>query len=117
MSLSNSTCLILDSSCSSRVGGLPKITETYFFFQIDDHRVHEFRLQLAKLIPLITTTAQVLDDRKKLAGNKTGAGEEKKLIRMSGVNIAFTQKGLVKVCLFISPLTFVISGHSNLGLL
>ena len=89
-----STRLILD-----RIG-LPKKTETYFFFQIDDLRVREFRTQLAHFATLVTTAAQVEDDRKKIARNKKDAADKKRepqLLKMSGVNLAFSHKGLVKV--------------------
>lgn len=87
--------------------GLPKKTQIYFFFQIDDARVPEFRRQLAKLVPLITTTAQVADDRQKIAEKKEedprngdhhdDDDDARKTLKISGVNLAFTKKGLVKV--------------------
>ena len=83
-----------------RVGGLPKKTETFYFFQIDPHRVHDFRTKLTQLIPHIKSTAQVVDDRKKLAQNKKDAADKKHpppIIKLSGLNIAFTHKGLVQV--------------------
>jgi Dyp-type peroxidase family len=82
------------------LAGLPKKTETFVFFQIDEYRIHEFRRQLARLVPLITTNAQVLNDREKIAQNKKSAVEQKvvpPLLKMSGVNLAFTHKGLVKM--------------------
>lgn len=82
------------------LAGLPKKTETFVFFQIDEYRVHEFRRQLARLVPLITTNAQVLNDLEKIAQNKKDAVERKvvpPLLKMSGVNLAFTHKGLVKM--------------------
>ncbi|KAL9609257.1 MAG: hypothetical protein Q9167_005958 [Letrouitia subvulpina] len=77
------------------LGGIPKKTETYFFFQIKDTHVHEFRAQLAHLIPLITSTAQVQHDRKRISESK----KEKQghIIKIIGVNIAFSHKGLVKL--------------------
>ena len=60
----------------------------------------DFRTQLAKLIPLITTTAQTISDREKLAQNKKEAAEKKyrpPLVKMSGVNLTFSHKGLVQV--------------------
>ena len=72
----------------------------YFFFQIDVTRVHDFRIQLAKLVPLITTTAQVANDREKIVQNKKNAAGKNvavPLLKMSGINIAFSQKGLSKV--------------------
>ncbi|MCJ1244609.1 hypothetical protein MMC30_001807 [Trapelia coarctata] len=95
------------------LAGLPKKTQTYFFFTIDDARVPEFRRQLAKLVPLITTTAQVADDRQKIAQKKKEDprngdhddkndkhdehGDARRTFKISGVNLAFTQKGLTKM--------------------
>lgn len=72
------------------LGGLPKKTQTFLFFQIDKNRVHDFRTQLSQLVPLITTTAQTVKDRAKLNQHKGGG-----LIKLSGVNIAFTHKALL----------------------
>jgi hypothetical protein len=44
--------------------GLPKKAETYYFFRI--HNVDEFRSRLIQLLPLITTTAQVMKTERKL---------------------------------------------------
>ncbi|MCJ1403005.1 hypothetical protein MMC11_006227 [Xylographa trunciseda] len=80
--------------------GLPKKSQTYYFFTIDEHRVQGFRTQLAHLIPLITTTAQVVGDQANIAAAKETAAEEKvapPLLKLSGVNIAFTQEGLVQL--------------------
>ena len=79
-----------------RLGGLPKKTETFIFFQIDSKRVQDFRKQLATLIPLITTTAQVIKDKTKI-GQTKGDSNKTGLLKLSGVNIAFSQKGLVQV--------------------
>jgi hypothetical protein len=65
-------------------------------------------------VPLITTTAQVMNDQKKIAHHKksvaskygtqehleTSDGQEKltpELLEMSGINLAFSMKGLEKV--------------------
>ena len=76
-------------------GGLPKKTETYLFFQIKKDKVTEFRKALARLVPLITTTAQVLQDRQKLADHKKNKG--KGLLKLNGVNITFSHAGLALV--------------------
>ncbi|KAM5542891.1 hypothetical protein V8D89_003275 [Ganoderma adspersum] len=79
--------------------GLPKKVQHYLFFQIGDD-VTAFRKRLRLLIPLITTTTQVQDDRTKIAANKKKAAEQHKapeLLRLSGVNIAFSQFGLNKL--------------------
>ncbi|KAM5544620.1 hypothetical protein V8D89_001518 [Ganoderma adspersum] len=81
------------------LAGLPKKVQHYLFFQIDDN-VTAFRKRLHLLIPLITTTTQVQDDRAKIAANKKKAAEQRKapeLLRLSGVNIAFSQFGLTKL--------------------
>ena len=82
------------------MGGLPKKTETFYFFNIDPHHVHDFRTKLTQLIPHIKSSAQVVDDRKKLAQNKKDAADKKHpppIIKLSGLNIAFTHKGLVAI--------------------
>ena len=82
----------------TRAGGLPKKTETLYFFQIDHAKVREFRTQLGYFVPLITTSAEVLNEhRPKIAQSKKDATEKKTdplVVNMCGVNIAFTQKGL-----------------------
>jgi hypothetical protein len=94
--------------------GLPKKTQTFLFFQIDNARVYEFRMQLAELVPLITTTVQVMNDQKKIVHHKksvasqratqeyleTSDGQEHltpELLKLSGLNLAFSEKGLEKV--------------------
>jgi len=81
------------------VGGIPKKTETFFFFEIDKDRIHDFRTQLAQLLPLITSTAQIINDRERISQNKDAAGKDGSLplLELSGVNIAFTHKGLLQV--------------------
>lgn len=67
---------------------------------IDQSRVQEFRKQLAHLIPLITTTSQVLGNRKTITQEKTDAakrGVPPPLLKISGVNIVFSHTGLKKV--------------------
>jgi hypothetical protein len=74
--------------------GLPKKTQTYFFFQITDVKL--FRSQLVQFTPLVKTVAQVLKDRKAIEDHKKkGDGT---LLTMTGVNIAFSHIGFVKVC-------------------
>ena len=78
--------------------GLPKKTETYFFFTINKDRVHDFRTQLTHLIPLITTTAQARSGRDKIVQHKVApAGQKPLYVELSGVNIAFSHKGFVQV--------------------
>lgn len=80
--------------------GLPSKTQTYYFFLIDQARVKEFRKQLAHLVPLITTTAQAFHFRKTISQEKSDAakrGVPGPLLKLGGVNIAFSHKGLQKV--------------------
>ena len=79
--------------------GFPKKVQNFVFFEIDDGQVEAARTQLAQLIPLVTTTNHVLEHRQKIADAKsqTPAGQSPPLIKMSGVNIAFSAKGLKKV--------------------
>nr|7ANV_A Chain A, ancestral D-type dye decolorizing peroxidase [Geotrichum candidum] len=80
------------------LGGLPKKTETYFFFKITDAAA--FRKHLKQLIPLITTTAQVQKDRKAIDEHKKSnqkSGKPPELLPLAGVNIAFSHAGLKKL--------------------
>lgn len=84
----------------NRLNGLPKKTEICFFFQIDKDHVKEFRTQLDHLVPLITSTTQVANDRDKIAQSKRDSAERKydpPLLELTGVNIAFSSKGIVQV--------------------
>ena len=76
----------------------------YLLFQIDDD-VTAFRKRLALLLPLITTTTQVTEDRQKIAANKKAAkdaGRAPELLKISGINIAFSHTGITKVWLSFS---------------
>ena len=81
-------------------------TETFYFFQIDSAYVHDFRTHLTQLLPLITTTAQVVEElRPKIAQTKKDAAEKgtaPPIVEMAGVNIAFSHKGLVLVSYLLS---------------
>ncbi|KAI0788099.1 hypothetical protein C8Q74DRAFT_655494 [Fomes fomentarius] len=79
--------------------GLPKTVQHYVFFQIDDN-VTAFRQRLKLLVPLITSTAQVSHDRSTIAAHKQAAKEQgntPELIKISGINIAFSHSGLAKL--------------------
>ncbi|MCJ1385563.1 hypothetical protein MMC17_008686 [Xylographa soralifera] len=100
MSSSNSTPLNFENVQGDILAGLPKKIQSYYFFTIDQHRVHNFRTRLLHLVPLITTTTQVMSDMAKIATAKKTAAEGEfapPLLKMSGINIAFTQKGLVQL--------------------
>ncbi|MDI1485783.1 MAG: dye-decolorizing heme-containing peroxidase [Ramalina farinacea] len=74
------------------LAGLPKKTQTYLFFQIHANNVDAFRTHLAQLVPHITTIAQVKADLDQIAKNKQSGDNQ--LLKLSGINIAFSQKGL-----------------------
>ncbi|KAF8531600.1 Dyp-type peroxidase [Gautieria morchelliformis] len=71
--------------------GLPKRVQSFIFFTITNPT--EFRQRLKAIIPLITTTTQVLADEAAIAAHKeSGAGG---LLTLTGTNIAFSSKGLI----------------------
>lgn len=79
--------------------GLPKRAQQYIIFQIGSN-VSGFKQALAQLLPLITTTTQAMQNRAAIAANKKAAEEQGKtpeLLKMSGVNIAFSHAGLAAV--------------------
>jgi hypothetical protein len=73
--------------------GLPKKFETFLFFFITNPS--QFRDRLEDVIPLITTTTQVLADHKAIDEHKAGGGQGH--LKIVGMNIAFSQKGLTAV--------------------
>ncbi|KAF9039277.1 peroxidase TAP [Panaeolus papilionaceus] len=75
------------------LSGLPKKTENYYFFNIRNGP--QFRKDLCKLVPLITSVDQVIKDRKRIDDHK----KQKRpgLVPLTGVNISFTHKGFVKL--------------------
>lgn len=78
--------------------GLPKKTETYFFFQVTN--VKQFRTQFSRFVPLVKTVAQVLKDRDTIDKHKredSDAGRKPHLIPLVGVNISFSHFGLQAV--------------------
>ncbi|KAL0954306.1 hypothetical protein HGRIS_003305 [Hohenbuehelia grisea] len=75
------------------LAGLPKKTETYFFFQVSD--VNRFRGQFAKFVPSVTTTAQVVAGRQAIQEHKSQNKEG--LIPMAAVAVAFSNAGLIKL--------------------
>jgi len=85
--------LWFDAHQLSRRSGLPKKTQFYTFFDVTDTK--KFRVDLNKFIPLIKTVDGVLKDRDAIDDHK-----RKKLpglVRLVGVNIAFSHKGFAKV--------------------
>ncbi|PVH96478.1 peroxidase TAP [Periconia macrospinosa] len=85
--------------------GLPKQTEKFMFFRIDE--VDGFRTNLTNLIPLITTAEQTKGNISEIRQTKArigistleGDGEtvHPAVVTVSGVNIAFSAKGLSKI--------------------
>ncbi|KAI0788098.1 Dyp-type peroxidase [Fomes fomentarius] len=80
--------------------GLPKKVQHYVFFQIDDN-VAAFRQRLKLLIPLITSTAQVANDRSTIAAHRQVTKQlglqAPQLLTICGINIAFSHAGLLKL--------------------
>ncbi|KAF5374348.1 hypothetical protein D9758_004699 [Tetrapyrgos nigripes] len=80
--------------------GIPKKTQTYFFFQIDGDP-SLFRKALVDIVPLIKTAAQVQKDREALREHKRrhghGGDGPGPLLKMTGTQIAFSNAGLVKM--------------------
>lgn len=85
--------------------GLPKQTQLFFFFEILD--VNSFRSQLSKLVPMITTAEQAQNNRsdirkfkvqeRKQATQGDGETPHPGTLRVGGVNIAFSAKGINKL--------------------
>ncbi|KAG6902138.1 hypothetical protein C0995_003895 [Termitomyces sp. Mi166 len=101
MSQQPTPALNLDNIQGDILSGLPKKTQTYFFFQITDVKL--FRSQLSHLVPLIKTTSQVLKDRKAIQDHKKKGN--KTLLTMVGVNIAFSHKGFAAIGIDDTTLT------------
>jgi Dyp-type peroxidase family len=85
-----STTLDFDNIQGDILQGLPKKVESFVFFAITNPV--QFRQSLKSIIPLITTTAQAIQDNKAIEAHK-GKGN-KDLLKLVGTNIAFSQKGL-----------------------
>ncbi|KAF2642480.1 Dyp-type peroxidase [Massarina eburnea CBS 473.64] len=85
--------------------GLPKQTESFFFFQIN--QADAFQTSLANLVPLITTAEQTKGNIETIRTFKInnsilptqGDGEtvHPDVVSVNGVNIAFSAKGLQKL--------------------
>ena len=73
--------------------GLPKKAEAFFFFDIK--HIEPFRAHLLELIPLISTLDKVSSDRQKISEHRKSSSEP---LPLSFINIAFSSKGLKKVC-------------------
>lgn len=79
------------------LSGLPKKGEVFYFFQIKDGRVRDFCTGIGELSHLITSVTQCEADRQRIIKEKERAALHDtipKLLEMSGINIAFSHKGL-----------------------
>ncbi|KAF8851549.1 Dyp-type peroxidase [Acephala macrosclerotiorum] len=77
--------------------GLPKKFEAYWFIQIRDGQVNQFRTRLFRLLPLVTSAAQAQRDQDQIDHYKNSPAFNGQLLKLSGVNIGFSHKGLVKM--------------------
>lgn len=80
--------------------GLGKKNEAFFFFRVKAGQGRGFREDLRSLIPLVTTTTEAKKFHQSIKESKAAATKQGKpgpLIENSGVNISFSQKGLVAV--------------------
>ncbi|KAI0100528.1 Dyp-type peroxidase [Nemania sp. FL0031] len=78
--------------------GLGKKNESFLFFRIKHGQAASFRHHLRSLIPLITSTTEAKDFHHTIREGKKEAsrhGKQFPLVENSGVNISFSQKGLV----------------------
>lgn len=78
--------------------GLPKKTQTYVFYQIAN--ATEFRKNLTHLIPLITTSTQAQGHKQLIKQIKTTAAQHHTpppVLKLAGINIAFSHNGLPKI--------------------
>ncbi|KAF6747547.1 peroxidase TAP [Ephemerocybe angulata] len=80
------------------LSGLPKKTETFYFFEITD--VTGFRTNLRDFVPVVKTVAQTLKDREAIDKHKKESGHgghKPPTIPLVGVNIAFSHLGFAKL--------------------
>jgi hypothetical protein len=77
--------------------GLPKKYEAYWFLQIRKGQEKDFRQKLFSLTPLITSAAQALKDTDQIDHLKNTRENNGQLLKLSGVNIAFSHKGLAQL--------------------
>ncbi|KAI1825969.1 Dyp-type peroxidase [Xylaria intraflava] len=92
------TPLNLDNVQGDILEGLGKKNETLCFFRIRDHHADSFRKQLGQFIPLVTSTAEAKKFHENIREAKREAAKLGKLVDLienSGINIAFSHKGLL----------------------
>ncbi|KAI1130817.1 hypothetical protein F5Y10DRAFT_262761 [Nemania abortiva] len=78
--------------------GLGKKNESFLFFRIKDGKASSFREHLRSFIPLVTSTTEAKAFHQTIRQGKKEAAKQGKqfpLIENSGVNISFSQTGLV----------------------
>ncbi|KAI1423342.1 hypothetical protein F5Y12DRAFT_757930 [Xylaria sp. FL1777] len=78
--------------------GLGKKNEVFFFFSIRPGQASSFREALRSFIPLVTSTTEAKNFHQTIKEGKKEAAKQGRpfpLIDNSGVNISFSQKGLV----------------------
>ena len=92
-------CLINYFSDTCCRAGIPKRLETTIFFNINSD-VASFRKHLARVVPVITTTAQAKGTRDTIAKNKQEAvskGQKPDSLPIVGVTLGFSKFALKKV--------------------
>ncbi|KAJ2930780.1 dyp-type peroxidase, partial [Candolleomyces eurysporus] len=80
------------------LSGMPKKTETFYFFQITD--APTFRQHFRNFVPLVKTVAQALKDRDDIDKHKKkdeGHGNKPHVIPIVGVNVSFSHFGFQKL--------------------
>jgi len=99
--------LNLDNIQGDILSGLPKKTETFYFFQIIQET--KFKSDLHRFIPLIKTVQDVLKDRAEIEKHKRDNRSHIKplLIPLVGVNISFSHLGFEKLKINDDKLTAV----------
>jgi Dyp-type peroxidase family len=78
--------------------GLPKKTQTYAFYQIAN--ATEFRKRLSALIPFITTSTQAQGHKELIKQIKASTAQHNApppILKLAGINIAFSHNGLHKL--------------------
>ncbi|KAK0118713.1 hypothetical protein ONS96_011801 [Cadophora gregata f. sp. sojae] len=89
--------LNLDNIQGDILSGLPKKGEIFFFFQINKDLLQDFCTGVGQLAHHVTSVTQCEDDRQKIVKEKERAAlhdTTPKLLELSGINIAFSHKGL-----------------------
>ncbi|KAI0126765.1 peroxidase TAP [Xylariales sp. AK1849] len=77
--------------------GIAKKHEVFYFFRIRPRHIPDFRAQLSTFLPSITSVAGAKGFHKSINDAKEQARKEGKkppLLKICGVNVAFSQKGL-----------------------